>query len=112
MQSKPLATLLYSTGGVIALLAVLVAGNFIVSAFNLRADLTEGDVYTLSPGTRKVLARLEAPVKLRLYYSQGSEAVPVGLKTYEILEVVFAFHWSVLESDHLEQRQRCQVGDA
>ena len=82
MQSKPLATLLYSTGGVIALLAVLVAGNFIVSAFNLRADLTEGDVYTLSPGTRKVLARLEAPVKLRLYYSQGSEAVPVGLKTF------------------------------
>jgi ABC-type uncharacterized transport system involved in gliding motility auxiliary subunit len=82
MKSKHLETLLYSTGGVIALLAVLVVGNFIVSAFNLRADLTEGDVYTLSPGTRKVLARLEAPVKLRLYYSQGSEAVPVGLKTF------------------------------
>jgi ABC-type uncharacterized transport system involved in gliding motility auxiliary subunit len=82
MRSKHVETLLYSTGGVIALLAVLIAVNFIVSAFNLRADLTEGDVYTLSPGTRKVLARLEAPVKLRLYYSQGSEAVPVGLKTF------------------------------
>jgi len=82
MRSKHLETLLYSTGGVIALLAVLIAANFIVSAFNLRADLTEGDVYTLSPGTRKVLSRLEAPVKLRLYYSQGSEAVPVGLKTF------------------------------
>jgi ABC-type uncharacterized transport system involved in gliding motility auxiliary subunit len=82
MKSKQFETLLYSTGGVIALLAVLIALNFIVSAFNLRADLTEGDVYTLSPGTRKVLSRLEAPVKLRLYYSQGSEAVPVGLKTF------------------------------
>jgi ABC-type uncharacterized transport system involved in gliding motility auxiliary subunit len=82
MRSKHLETLLYSTGGVIALIAVLIAANFIVSAFNLRADLTEGDVYTLSPGTRKVIARLEAPVKLRLYYSQGSEAVPVGLKTF------------------------------
>ena len=82
MKSKHFETLLYSTGGVIALLAVLVAVNFIVSAFNFRADLTEGDVYTLSPGTRKVLTRLEAPVKLRLYYSQGSEAVPVGLKTF------------------------------
>lgn len=82
MKSKQLETLLYSTGGVVALLVVLIAANFIVSAFNLRADLTEGDVYTLSPGSRKVLSRLEAPVKLRLYYSQGSEAVPVGLKTF------------------------------
>lgn len=82
MRSKPLETLLYSAGGVIALLALLIAANFIVGAFNLRADLTDGDVYTLSPGTRKVLAKLEAPVKLRLYYSQGSEAVPVGLKTF------------------------------
>src|SRR5262245_66581315 len=82
MQKKQLETLLYSTGGVIALLAVLVAFNFIVSAFNLRADLTEGSVYTLSPGTRSILSKLEAPVKLRLYYSQGGEAVPVGLKTF------------------------------
>jgi ABC-type uncharacterized transport system involved in gliding motility auxiliary subunit len=82
MKSRQLETLLYSTGGVIALLAVLIAFNFIVGAFNLRADLTEGDVYTLSPATRAVLGKLEAPVKLRLYYTQGSEAVPVGLKTF------------------------------
>jgi ABC-type uncharacterized transport system involved in gliding motility auxiliary subunit len=82
MKSTHLETLLYSTGGVIALLAVLIAANFIIGALNLRADLTEGHVYTLSPGSRAVLAKLEAPVKLRLYYSQGSEAVPVGLKTF------------------------------
>jgi ABC-type uncharacterized transport system involved in gliding motility auxiliary subunit len=82
MNRKQLETTLYSTGGVLALLAVLIAVNFIVSAFNLRIDLTEGDVYTLSPGTRQVLAKLQAPVRLRLYYSQGSEAVPVGLKTF------------------------------
>ncbi len=82
MQKKHLETLLYSTGGILALVAVLIAANFIISAFNLRADLTEGDVYTLSPGTRQILGKLEAPVRLRLYYSQGSEAVPVGLKTF------------------------------
>jgi ABC-type uncharacterized transport system involved in gliding motility auxiliary subunit len=82
MKSKHFETLLYSTGGVIALLAVLIAANFIISAINVRADLTDGHVYTLSPGSRAVLAKLEAPVKLRLYYSQGSEAVPVGLKTF------------------------------
>jgi len=82
MNKKTLEHLLYSTGGLVALVAVLVAANFILGAFNLRADLTEGDVYTLSPGTRQVLGKLEAPVRLRLYYSQGSEAVPVGLKTF------------------------------
>jgi len=82
MNKKTLEHLLYSTGGLVALVAVLIAANFIIGAFNLRADLTEGDVYTLSPGTRQVLGKLEAPVRLRLYYSQGSEAVPVGLKTF------------------------------
>ena len=82
MQKKQLETLLYSTGGIIILLVVLVAGNFLLGVLNLRADLTEGNVYTLSEGTRAVLGKLEAPVKLRLYYTQGGDAVPVGLKTF------------------------------
>lgn len=73
--------MLYSTGGVVVLLAVLIAVNFIVGAVTLRADLTEGKVYTLSPGTRTILSKLEAPVKVRFYYTQGA-AVPVGLKTF------------------------------
>jgi ABC-type uncharacterized transport system involved in gliding motility auxiliary subunit len=72
----------YSAGGVIALLVILIAANFIISAFNARVDLTEGDVYTLSPGTKAILSRLEAPVRVRFYYTQGSNAVPVGLKTF------------------------------
>jgi ABC-type uncharacterized transport system involved in gliding motility auxiliary subunit len=82
MQKKGLETLFYSAGGVIALAAILIAANFLISAFNARVDLTQGDVYTLSPGTKAILSKLEAPVKIRLYYSQGSNTVPVGLKTF------------------------------
>ena len=81
MNKKHLETMLYSAGGVAALIVILIAGNFIISTLNLRADLTEGSVYTLSPGTRAILSKLEAPVKIRFYYSQGS-VVPVGLKTF------------------------------
>ena len=81
MQKKQLETVLYSTGGIIALVVVLIAANFLLSFLNARADLTEGDVYTLSPGTRSVIGKLQAPVKLRLYYTQGGD-VPVGLKTF------------------------------
>ena len=80
MQKKGLETLLYSAGGVIVLTVVLVAANFLIGAFNARVDLTQGNVYTLSPGTKAIVSKLEAPVKIRLYYSQGSNAVPVGLK--------------------------------
>jgi ABC-type uncharacterized transport system involved in gliding motility auxiliary subunit len=82
MQKRVLETLFYSAGGVIALAVILIAANFLLGAFNARVDLTEGDVYTLSPGTKAILSKLEAPVRIRLYYSQGSNTVPVGLKTF------------------------------
>jgi gliding motility-associatede transport system auxiliary component len=82
MHKRQLETLLYSTGGVIALAAILIAVNFLIGAFSARVDLTEGRVYTLSPGTRAILSKLEAPVRIRFYYTQGGTAVPVGLKTF------------------------------
>jgi len=82
MNRKHLEELFYSAGGVAVLFAILIAVNFIVSALSVRVDLTQGSVYTLSPGTKAILAKLEAPVQIRYYYSQGSNAVPVGLKTF------------------------------
>jgi ABC-type uncharacterized transport system involved in gliding motility auxiliary subunit len=82
MSKKALETLLLSTGGVLLVFVILVAGNFLLSAVPARIDLTQGDVYTLSDGTRQVLGKLESPVKIRFYYSQGNSAVPVQLKTF------------------------------
>jgi ABC-type uncharacterized transport system involved in gliding motility auxiliary subunit len=82
MNRKHLEALLYSAGGVAAMLLILIAVNFIVSPVPARVDLTEGHVYTLSPGTRQVLGKLDGEVTLRFYYSQGSSAVPPGLKTF------------------------------
>src|ERR1019366_7327230 len=82
MNKKHLESMLYSAGGVVAMLVILLAVNFIISALNVRADLTQGSVYTLSAGTKAILGKLEAPVKIRYYYSQGSNAVPVSLKTF------------------------------
>lgn len=73
--------LIYSAVGLVALLLLLVAVNFLVSRAPARADLTEGDIYTLSEGTRKILRELRSPVKVKLYMSQG-EAVPVPLRGF------------------------------
>jgi ABC-type uncharacterized transport system involved in gliding motility auxiliary subunit len=55
--------------------------NFLVSRVPARVDLTDGDLYTLSPGTKKILRGLQSPVKIKLYVSQG-EGVPVPLRGF------------------------------
>jgi ABC-type uncharacterized transport system involved in gliding motility auxiliary subunit len=76
------ATLLYSAAGLIALFLLLVAGNYLASRTAVRADLTEGKLFTLSDGTKKILGKLDGPVKVRLYISQGDNAMPVQLKSF------------------------------
>jgi ABC-type uncharacterized transport system involved in gliding motility auxiliary subunit len=78
---KKYEPLLYSAIGLVALFLLLVAVNFLISRVPARIDLTEGRLYTLSEGTRKVLRGLDAPVKVKLYISQG-EAVPVQLRGF------------------------------
>ena len=73
--------LIYSAVGLIALFLLLVALNFLVSRVPGRIDLTEGNLYTLSPGTKKILRNLPSPVKVKLYLSQG-ESVPVQLRGF------------------------------
>ena len=81
MKLKKYEPFIYSAVGLVALLLLLVAVNFLLSRVPARVDLTEGDLYTLSPGTRKILAGLQSPVKIKLYVSQG-ESVPVPLRSF------------------------------
>lgn len=73
--------LIYSAIGLVALFLLLVALNFLLSRVPARLDLTQGNLYTLSEGTKKVLRGLGVPVKVKLYVSQG-EAVPVQLRGF------------------------------
>ena len=74
--------LVYSALGLLALFLILVAGNFLASLSAQRIDLTEGKLYTLSEGTKKMLRGLEAPVKVKLYVSRGEQAMPVQLRSF------------------------------
>src|SRR5688572_7977741 len=73
--------LIYSAIGLVALFLILIAVNFLITRVPARADLTDGNLYTLSDGTRRILRGLESPVKVRLYMSQG-EGVPVPLRGF------------------------------
>ncbi len=78
---KKYETLVYSAVGLAALFLILVAFNYLAGTSPLRVDLTQGRLYTLSAGARKLLHGLQAPVKIKLYESRG-EAVPVQLRAF------------------------------
>ena len=57
---------------VIAVLAILIGANYLVSRRDKRWDLTAAGSYTLSDQTTKVLANLKAPVKAVVFDQPGS----------------------------------------
>lgn len=59
--------------GSLALAALLFLSLNLVASLttkNVKADLTEDRLYTISEGTRKLLSRMEEPVSIRVYYSR------------------------------------------
>jgi ABC-type uncharacterized transport system involved in gliding motility auxiliary subunit len=88
----------YGVGGLIAL-AVLFLGVVMLSNATLRGmriDLTQNRLYTLTPGTRQVLAELKDPVNLYFYFSREAAArqspliLPYATRVREFLEEIAA----------------------
>ncbi len=88
----------YGVGGLLAL-AVLFLGVVMLSNVGLRGmrlDLTQNRLYTLSPGTKQVLAELKEPVNLYFYFSRDVAAkqeplvLPYAARVREFLEELAA----------------------
>jgi ABC-type uncharacterized transport system involved in gliding motility auxiliary subunit len=88
----------YGVGGLVAL-AVLFLGVVMLSNAGLRGlrlDLTQNKLYTLTPGTRQVLAELKEPVNLYFYFSRDAAAkespliLPYAARVREFLEEIAA----------------------
>ncbi len=74
-----MASRLMTTTGVVLALVLLFAVNILASRIlgPARIDMTENRLFTLSEGTRAILANLDEPVTLRFYLSQRElERVP------------------------------------
>ncbi len=69
----------------LAAFAVLAAAfflNLIFSSIGFRADLTEDRTFTLSPGSRRIVARLEEPVTLEFFASRSDVKLRPYLESY------------------------------
>lgn len=82
MKSSKFQTVLFSTAGVAMAFVALVGLNLIFSPVRARVDLTADKLHTLSDGTQKILQRVDGPLEIRFYVSQGKDRMPATLKTY------------------------------
>ncbi|MEA2731505.1 MAG: gliding motility-associatede transport system auxiliary component [Acetobacteraceae bacterium] len=84
--------LTFSVLGVLAAAAIAIGINMFADArlANVQVDLTQGHIYTLSSGTRQVLADLKEPVTLRLFYSRqlGSTVPTYGTYADHVREML------------------------
>ena len=73
---------LFTVSGIVIIMVIVILVNVLMAHVNLRWDATENKLYSLTEGTHKILADLQYPVTLKLFYSQDAVNMPVGIKTY------------------------------
>lgn len=67
---------------VLLLLVALILVNYLASRLPFRGDTTEDRIYTLSDGTKALLAKIEEPVVLDYYFSRSVGGLPIQYKNY------------------------------
>lgn len=74
----------YGAGALVAL-AVLFIGLTILITFVLRGariDLTESNLYSIAPGTQRIVSSLKEPINLYFFFSQDASAESPQLRAY------------------------------
>ena len=76
--------LMYSGAGLLLIAAAFLVFNMVsgLAFTNARLDLTEQKLYTISDGTRQILADLDEPINLHFYFSDTAAKDLVALRNY------------------------------
>jgi len=81
---KSLSRRAYALGAIALAVVLFVAVNIVSNTWlnTARLDLTENGLYTVSPGTRATLGKLQEPVTLRFYFSREAASGYASLVAY------------------------------
>ena len=66
----------------LVLFGIIFFGNMAFNKMNIRLDITEEKLYTLSQGSKNILGSLEEDVDIKLFFSAKLDNVPPLLKNY------------------------------
>ena len=74
---------LFSRIGLLAIFVGLVISVLVISSLpSVRIDLTEDDLYSLSPGTKNIVSNLQGPLEIMFFYSESATEDNPQIRTY------------------------------
>ena len=74
---------LFSRIGLLAISVGLVISVLVISSLpSVRIDLTEDDLYSLSPGTKNIVSNLQGPLEIMFFYSESATEDTPQIRTY------------------------------
>ena len=75
--------ILFSRIGLLATSIGLIISVLIISSLpSVRIDLTEDDLYSLSPGTKNIVSSLQGPLEIMFFYSESATEDNPQIRTY------------------------------
>ncbi len=81
-ERKDIKRIAVSVIEVSLLLFLLILINVLLSYANLRWDITEEKLYTLSEGTKNIISKIKTPITIKFFYSKSNPSVPAYIKLY------------------------------
>ncbi|MBA3031295.1 MAG: hypothetical protein FP816_21115 [Desulfobacteraceae bacterium] len=73
---------LFSAVGLPVVFLIIILVNVLFSGLNLKWDLTEEKLYSVSDATRKILSEIPGEVSIKVFYTKGIENIPVPIKDF------------------------------
>ena len=73
---------MFSAGSAVLVVVILVVVNILFAHTTLRWDATEDHLYSLSQGSRTILADLDQNVVVKVFYSKHVVNMPSNIKTF------------------------------
>lgn len=80
--NKRIGKTVFSAGSAVLVLVIVVLLNILLSHTTLRWDASEGHLYSLSAGTRKILGNLNQDVTIKVFYSKHVPNIPSHIKHF------------------------------
>ncbi len=93
---------IFSLGGLLLVLIILILVNVIFSGVNWRVDATEDRIYSLSQGTKTILSNLDENVVIKVFYTKDNVNTPVQIKNYAQRVLDFLAEYDRYGGDKLE----------
>jgi len=81
-KKKDFDKTLFSAGGLVLVLLIIILVNVIFSQLNLRWDVTKEALYSLTDASKTIISGIQEKVTIKVFYSKSIDNIPLQIKNF------------------------------